>query len=135
MAKSQSRYVCQSCGEAFLRWEGQCRSCGSWNSLVETLVRETPRPRIAGRPSAGAAAAGRTATRSPVSLTDVADADLPRHPCGIGEFDRVLGGGLVPGSLVLVGGEPGVGKSTLLLQVAAGLAAGQSGSGGWVLYA
>jgi DNA repair protein RadA/Sms len=70
----------------------------------------------------------------PVPLTEVSDVDLPRHPTGIGEFDRVLGGGLVPGSLVLVGGEPGVGKSTLLLQAAAGLAARGPGEG-WVLYA
>lgn len=128
MAKTQSRYVCQSCGEAFLRWEGQCRTCGSWNSLVETLVREPSPSRLAAR---GVTASGERA----VPLGDVADEDLPRHPTGIGEFDRVLGGGLVPGSLVLVGGEPGVGKSTLLLQVAAGLAAAAASAGGWVLYA
>ncbi len=128
MAKTQSRYVCQSCGDAFLRWEGQCRTCSAWNSLVETLVREPSGPRITPR---GATLSG----ERPVALTDVADEDLPRHPTGIGEFDRVLGGGLVPGSLVLVGGEPGVGKSTLLLQVAAGLAAAAASSGGWVLYA
>jgi DNA repair protein RadA/Sms len=124
VAKTQSRYVCQCCGEAFLRWEGQCRSCGSWNSLVETLVREPARPHAgaATRPNGAGA---------PVRLADVAEVDLPRHATGIGEFDRVLGGGLVPGSLVLVGGEPGVGKSTLLLQVAAGIA----GRAGEVLYA
>ncbi len=130
VAKTQSRYICQSCGEAFLRWEGQCRTCGTWNSLVETLVREPTRPRVAGR---GVALAG--TGDPPVPLADVADVDLPRHPSGIAEFDRVLGGGLVPGSLVLVGGEPGVGKSTLLLQVAAGLAAAAGANGGWVLYA
>jgi DNA repair protein RadA/Sms len=129
MAKSQSRYVCQTCAESFLRWEGQCRNCGSWNSLVETLVREPSRPRIAALRggSLGAAVA--------VPLRDVADHDVPRLPTGVGEFDRVLGGGLVPGSLVLVGGEPGIGKSTLLLQVAEGLARVAGPAGGWVLYA
>lgn len=113
--KSTSRFVCQSCGEDFLRWEGQCRSCGSWNSLVETVVRAPGGARggrapIAVRPGA-----------EPVALAAIGEADIPRLATGLGEFDRVLGGGLVPGSLVLVGGEPGIGKSTLLLQVAAGL--------------
>ncbi len=115
MARPQSRYVCQSCGEAFLRWEGQCRGCGAWNSLVETLVRDGP---AAARRPSGAAAP------EPVSLANLVDQQVARLPVGIGELDRVLGGGLVPGSLVLVGGEPGIGKSTLLLQAAAGLAAG-----------
>jgi DNA repair protein RadA/Sms len=119
--------VCQNCGEAFLRWEGQCRSCGVWNSLVETLVREPAHP----RPPAAPSPAG---VGVPIALADVADADLPRLSAGIREFDRVLGGGLVPGSLVLVGGEPGIGKSTLLLQVAAGLAT-SGGAGSGVLYA
>ncbi|HVA88134.1 MAG TPA: DNA repair protein RadA [Candidatus Saccharimonadales bacterium] len=131
MSRSQSRYVCQGCGEAFLRWEGQCRNCGAWNSLVETLVREPSHPR--------AAAAG-SALRRPqraASLRDADDAiDRPRAASGLSEFDRVLGGGLVSGSLVLLGGEPGIGKSTLLLQVAAGLAeAAARANGGWVLYA
>jgi DNA repair protein RadA/Sms len=125
MARPQSRFVCQSCGESFLRWEGQCRACDGWNTLVETVVRERSRTeRIGPRsPSTGAAA--------PVDLVAIADADLPRLPLGIDELDRVLGGGLVPGSLVLVGGEPGIGKSTLLLQAAAGLTRGGLG----VLYA
>jgi DNA repair protein RadA/Sms len=123
VARPQSRYVCQSCGEAFLRWEGQCRTCGAWNALVETVVRDGPsssRSRIGAGPAA-----------TPTPLSALADADVPRLPVGLGELDRVLGGGLVPGSLVLVGGEPGIGKSTLLLQAAAGLAAG----GRPVLYA
>ncbi len=129
MAKSHSRYVCQACGDAFLRWEGQCRTCGAWNTLVETVVREPAR-------SARAASAATAAARSaPVSLGSVAEADLPRLAVGIGEFDRVLGGGLVPGSLVLLGGEPGIGKSTLLLQAAAGVAARIALAGGHVLYA
>ncbi|HEX5823819.1 MAG TPA: DNA repair protein RadA [Candidatus Limnocylindrales bacterium] len=116
--RPQTRYVCQACGESFLRWEGQCRSCSAWNSLVETQVRTTPR-------AARVAPAGGSGTRggaAPVTLADVGEPDQPRLAVGIPEMDRVLGGGLVPGSLVLVGGEPGIGKSTLLLQAAAGIA-------------
>jgi DNA repair protein RadA/Sms len=123
VARSRTRYVCQTCGDAFLRWEGQCRTCGAWNSLVETVIRE---------PSKAAAAARRSdAGGTPVALIEIGDQEVPRLLVGIGELDRVLGGGLVPGSLVLVGGEPGIGKSTLLLQAAAGIGTG----GGNVLYA
>ena len=115
VARPTSRFVCQGCGEAFLRWEGQCRNCGAWNSLVETVVRDTPRAARAG------AGAGRSTGPRPIALSDIGESDLPRLATAIGELDRVLGGGLVPGSLVLVGGEPGIGKSTLLLQAAAGL--------------
>ena len=118
MAKPQSRYVCQSCGDAVLRWEGQCRACGAWNSLVETVIRE---PTKSTRPSARPGLAGASSAQA---LGDVGEADLPRLTVGIGELDRVLGGGLVPGSLILLGGEPGIGKSTLLLQAAAGLVRG-----------
>ena len=122
MARVQSRFVCQSCGTAVPRWEGQCRSCGEWNTLVETVVRDEPRRRPVAVPAGG----------TPVPLSHAADAPAEiRRPVGIGELDRVLGGGLVAGSVVLLGGEPGIGKSTLLLQVAAGVA--EDGSG--VLYA
>ena len=128
MARPRSRFICQSCGESFLRWEGQSRACGGWNTLVETVVHEPSR-------SDRAIARGTTSrSASPAGLAAIADADLPRLRVGIGELDRVLGGGLVPGSLVLVGGEPGIGKSTLLLQVAAGLTRGPAG-GIHVLYA
>jgi DNA repair protein RadA/Sms len=131
MARVQSRYVCQSCGAAVLRWEGQCRTCGEWNTLVETVVRDEPR-----RPSA-VALAGAGAT--PIPLSHPEAAAEARRPVGIGELDRVLGGGLVAGSVVLLGGEPGIGKSTLLLQVAAGVAGGgpraADGAPGGVLYA
>jgi len=115
--RPQTRYVCQSCGEAFLRWEGQCRACSAWNSLVETQVQSTPRTVRATAAARGFRSDGVT----PVALADVGEPDQARLPVGIGELDRVLGGGLVPGSLVLVGGEPGIGKSTLLLQAAAGI--------------
>ena len=123
MSRSRTRYVCQTCGDAFLRWEGQCRTCGAWNSLVETVVRETSKATsVAPRSDGGGIA---------VSLSQTGEEELPRLLIGIGELDRVLGGGLVPGSLVLVGGEPGIGKSTLLLQAAAGIATAGAG----VLYA
>jgi DNA repair protein RadA/Sms len=128
VAKAPTRYVCQSCGEEFLRWEGQCRSCAAWNSLVETIVHAPARTT---RRTTHADATPSVA----VSLSDVGESALPRLPVGISEVDRVLGGGLVPGSLVLVGGEPGIGKSTLVLQAAAGLAVGAGTTGGWVLYA
>jgi DNA repair protein RadA/Sms len=123
VARAESRFVCQTCGASYLRWEGQCRSCESWNTLVETVVRVPSR-----------ADEARAATRVvragpvPVALAGSAEPPVPRILTGIGELDRVLGGGLVPGSLVLVGGEPGVGKSTLLLQAAAGVAAGVAAS-------
>jgi DNA repair protein RadA/Sms len=125
VARAQSRFVCQSCGASVLRWEGQCRTCGDWNTLVETVVRESPRPRAiqTTHPTGGAVPA-------PLGAA-VTDEDELRRPVGIGELDRVLGGGLVAGSVVLLGGEPGIGKSTLLLQAAAGVAA----SGATVLYA
>ena len=128
MARPQSRFVCQSCGESFLRWEGQCRACDGWNTLVETVVREPSRSE---RATTRRASAGATV---PEGLADIVEADVPRLSLGIGELDRVLGGGLVPGSLVLVGGEPGIGKSTLLLQAAAGLTRRPDG-GAHVLYA
>jgi DNA repair protein RadA/Sms len=129
VAKAQSRYVCQSCAETFLRWEGQCRACGEWNSLVETLVREPSRSTRAVSRAPAQAGVGA------IALADLREAGVPRIPVGIGEIDRVLGGGLVPGSLVLVGGEPGIGKSTLVLQAAAGVAAGLGDERGWVMYA
>jgi DNA repair protein RadA/Sms len=130
VARPQSRYVCQACGESFLRWEGQCRACGAWTSLVETLIREP-----AGGAHRRANAAAVAGAARPVGLGSVTKDELPRIPLGIGEFDRVLGGGIVPGSVILVGGEPGIGKSTLLLQAAAGLAGTLAAAGGWVLYA
>jgi DNA repair protein RadA/Sms len=115
--RAQTRFVCQSCGESFLRWEGQCRACSAWNSLVETQIRTEPR--AVSRVVVGGGSPRSTATR----LVDVGEPERPRIPAGIGELDRVLGGGLVAGSVVLLGGEPGIGKSTLLLQAAAGVAA------------
>ncbi|MEA2674431.1 MAG: hypothetical protein QOI92_1623 [Chloroflexota bacterium] len=125
MARAQSRFVCQACGADYARWEGQCRSCAAWNTLVETVVTARQRPaRGAARGSAGAGP-------QPVALSAPSDGPTERLRTGLAELDRVLGGGIVPGSLLLIGGEPGVGKSTLLLQVAGGVAT----QGAGVLYA
>ncbi|WP_299392999.1 DNA repair protein RadA [Pelagibius sp.] len=121
MAKTQSRYVCQECGAVSAKWAGRCESCGAWNSLSEEVVEKTP---------GGLSGAGRSAQRLAFVDLQSRSPAPPRLTCGIGEFDRVTGGGLVPGSAVLVAGDPGIGKSTLLLQVAARLAAGDKGVGG-----
>ena len=114
MAKAAPRFVCQSCGTAHVRWSGRCEACGEWNSIVE----ETGRDSLPGGLGRSERKAGR-----PVELLGLegSEAPLPRRRTGILEFDRVCGGGLVPGSAILVGGDPGIGKSTLLLQVAAAL--------------
>ncbi|HEX9837316.1 MAG TPA: DNA repair protein RadA [Alphaproteobacteria bacterium] len=112
MARAAHRYVCQECGAATNRWAGRCDACGAWNAIVEEAGGEAP-PRALkgakGRPLAFASLAG-------------APTGVSRFATGIAEFDRVVGGGLVPGSAVLVGGDPGIGKSTLLLQVVSALA-------------
>jgi DNA repair protein RadA/Sms len=106
MAKNTA-YVCQSCGHEALRWAGQCSGCGEWNTLVEA-----PREAPAAATGAGRRRAKGSAAR-PVALRDVSAPAVERLKTGIAELDRVLGGGLVPGSLVLLGGSPGIGKSTL----------------------
>lgn len=117
-ARVKSTYRCSSCGHEEQKWHGRCPGCGQWNTLVEERV-TTAKTSARGRPAPGARTAGRA-----TAITEIDGADLPRRALGIGELDRVLGGGLVPGSLVVIGGEPGVGKSTLLLTVAKRLAAG-----------
>jgi DNA repair protein RadA/Sms len=122
MARAETRFLCQACGASFLRWEGQCRSCAAWNTLVETVVRN---PARAERATAAAARnGGGSGAVEVVRLAEIGEPAVDRIPTDIRELDRVLGGGLVPGSLVLVGGEPGIGKSTLLLQAAAGVVHG-----------
>jgi DNA repair protein RadA/Sms len=118
MPTVRSVYVCQQCGAESPKWAGQCPSCAAWNTLVETVVtRAAPAARARERASAAGAA--------PVEpIANVSSAEATRLTSGIGEVDRVLGGGLVPGSIVLFSGDPGIGKSTLLLQVAARLASG-----------
>jgi len=121
MARAETRFVCQACGASFLRWEGQCRSCAAWNTLVETVVRSAARGSDAKAGTGRTPRAATSAGAEVVRLSAIVEPAVPRIPTEIRELDRVLGGGLVPGSLVLVGGEPGVGKSTLLLQAAAGV--------------
>src|SRR4051794_21043396 len=124
MAKSKIRtqFLCNTCGSVHLKWMGKCPDCGTWDSLEEYKA-PTPDARAAAvAPGNGTGDLARGGEG--LSLAEIDEADTPRRPTGIGEFDRVLGGGVVPGSAVLVGGEPGIGKSTLLLQVAHELAAG-----------
>ncbi|HTW11939.1 MAG TPA: DNA repair protein RadA [Solirubrobacteraceae bacterium] len=116
MASSRSVHVCTACGHESPRWAGQCPGCGEWNTLVEE---------VRARPQAGARATGQRASGAvrPVALGSVQAEEHRRLSTGIGELDNVLGGGLVPGSLVLIGGSPGVGKSTLTTMALANLAA------------
>ena len=111
MPKSYTQYVCQQCGRTVARQLGRCPQCGAYNSLVEEVVTQ-PAPAAKGRPH------GLTGTSTPRRLTEIDSLTEKRLPLSIGEFARVLGGGIVPGSIVLIGGDPGIGKSTLLLQVA-----------------
>ena len=115
MAKTRTRYVCSNCGSAQPKWMGRCPDCGEWNTLVETIVQEA----APGRPQATAVAGGGA---GPQPLPDIPADGYERIPVPIGELSRVLGGGIVPGSVVLISGDPGIGKSTLLLQLCDALA-------------
>jgi DNA repair protein RadA/Sms len=115
MAKISTKYTCQSCGSSFARWMGKCEQCGAWNSLVEEIVTV----------SAGVGKAKPNAGRRPTKLGEIETKRLPRISSGLAEVDQVLGGGIVPGSIILLSGDPGIGKSTLVLQVAARLAASE----------
>ncbi|MDH3368630.1 MAG: DNA repair protein RadA, partial [Gemmatimonadota bacterium] len=107
MPRNRSVYRCAECGAEHPRWAGRCDSCGEWNTLVEEPVRRARKP-------GDRLGAGVPAGAEPVLLSRIASERLHRWPTGLAEFDFAVGGGLVPGSLVLVGGEPGIGKSTLL---------------------
>ena len=111
MAKAKTAYVCNDCGSDYRKWQGQCTDCGAWNSLAEVKLGPSPSNRSANFEGYAGAAGSTVKTLADIDLQDV-----PRFSSGAGEFDRVLGGGLVPGSVVLIGGNPGAGKSTLLLQ-------------------
>lgn len=113
---------CTECGHVQNKWAGQCPGCGVWNTLVESV--EDAQPAARGGRYSGFAGAANLSAAEPVSLASVEAEDIHRTPCGLEEFDRVLGGGLVPGSAVLIGGDPGIGKSTLLLQTIAALSLG-----------
>lgn len=107
MARAKKAYVCSDCGAYSVKWQGQCPDCDAWNSLTQTTLASGSAAKIKGP--------------EPTILANLTEDTGLRYPSGFGEFDRVLGGGLVPGSVVLLGGDPGVGKSTLLQQVAAQL--------------
>jgi DNA repair protein RadA/Sms len=115
MARVKTAFFCTDCGNETPRWQGQCPACSAWNTLVEEPSQRSRTGRGAGVASAAALSA------APVRLADVTGAETTRWSTGMRELDFVLGGGVVPGSIVLVGGEPGIGKSTLLLQAAARL--------------
>ena len=116
MAKQKTAFVCNECGSDYSKWQGQCNDCGSWNSLQEIRL---------GTQAKGGAAKVKGYAGVSAQLLDLSEVDVaqvPRFSTGIGELDRVLGGGLVPGSAILIGGHPGAGKSTLLLQLMCSLA-------------
>jgi len=113
MAKVKTIYVCQACGGTSAKWQGQCPTCQAWNTLEESIAETPSAPRFQGL--------AQSILRQ--KLATIQAEDLPRLPTGIEEFDRVLGGGLVPGGVVLLGGDPGIGKSTLLLQALAQMSA------------
>ena len=113
MAKAAEHFVCQSCGAAHGKWSGRCASCGEWNTISEEATREAP-PKGLGK--------GKGRVLDFRKLNEHGETEGPRTISGLGEFDRVCGGGLVPGSAILIGGDPGIGKSTILLQVVARLA-------------
>ncbi|HRC27537.1 MAG TPA: ATPase domain-containing protein, partial [Alphaproteobacteria bacterium] len=117
MAKAARQFVCQECGGVSSKWAGKCEACGAWNAMAEEAVESSPwtgakNPKTRGR-------AGTVAFSD---LRDENAAPPPRCQTGIAELDRVTGGGFVPGSALLIGGDPGIGKSTLLLQAACALA-------------
>jgi DNA repair protein RadA/Sms len=114
MARNKNSYQCEECGARLTKWAGQCSECKSWNSIVEIRSEPAPGARYAGY-------AGQ-AVNEVVGLEQVGETNVARMQTGVGELDRVLGGGIVPGSVILLGGDPGIGKSTLLIQLVAALA-------------
>ena len=114
VAKREQSFVCQNCGAAYGRWQGKCDACGEWNTISEEGAERSP--------PVGPGRAARKGRRFALEALTGAAHDAPRLPSGVAEFDRVTGGGFVRGSVLLLGGDPGIGKSTLLIQVAATLA-------------
>ncbi len=112
VTKQKSIYVCQNCGYETVKWYGRCPDCGEWNTLSEEVRQQvsTSKPK-----SSAAASSTRSATVA--KLSEISSDDSQRYRTGVGELDRVLGGGIVAGSVTLLSGDPGIGKSTLLLQI------------------
>lgn len=121
MAKAKSAFVCTECGAEYSKWQGQCSSCREWNTLSEVRL-GSARPHAPASSTTGRSGYAGLVSREVIDLGEVDLTEVPRLSSTFGEFDRVLGGGLVPGSAVLLGGNPGAGKSTLLLQTACKLA-------------
>ncbi|MFC2076509.1 DNA repair protein RadA [candidate division KSB1 bacterium] len=118
MDKTKTRFFCGQCGAESIKWQGRCPNCGEWNSLVEERVAPTSKSSPKGYSAVSVDPDGYR-TEGAVPLSQVTNVTEERHRTGLGEFDRVLGGGLLPGSLILVGGDPGIGKSTLVLEALA----------------
>lgn len=116
MAKSKTRYVCQGCGASYGKWAGKCENCGTWNSLLEQAVEETGKSAVA-----RAGVSGKELKAEAIGKIK-ADEVSGRYGTGFSDFDEVMGGGILPGSVILLAGQPGIGKSTLLLQVASRIA-------------
>src|SRR5690554_4971543 len=114
MAQLKTTYICQECGAQSPKWMGKCLVCNGWNTFVEEVVEKK---------KAGVSMAATYTGNQPLTLENITTEEMVRIDVGIAEFNRVLGGGMVPGSVVLLGGEPGIGKSTLVLQMALGLKA------------
>src|ERR1700752_753580 len=115
MSKTKTTYFCQSCGAQTAKWAGKCNSCGEWNTIVEEIVhKDTKNNRL----QVFSSNKQNGASNKPIKLQEIGNFEYPRIPVAGKELTRVLGGGIVPGSLVLFEGEPGIGKSTLMLQLA-----------------
>ena len=121
MPKSKTAFVCNDCGADYGKWQGQCSECSAWNTITEIRLGPASTGKTVQRGGRGGYAGTRAEVRV---LKDIDLVDVPRFSSGFTELDRVLGGGLVPGSAILIGGHPGAGKSTLLLQTLCHLAAG-----------
>ncbi len=114
MSKNKQNYKCEACGQRLGKWSGQCPECREWNCVVEAASESRPTGRFGGY-------TGQLSSEVK-NLSNVGQSTVDRMAVGVGELDRVLGGGIVPGSVILLGGDPGIGKSTLLIQLVAALA-------------
>ncbi len=112
MAKVKTTFACQSCGSTYAKWQGKCTACGEWNTIVEEVIEKQEKGEVDWRERQ------ESSSGKPRKLREVEVGESYRIDSGDSELNRVLGGGITPGSLVLMGGEPGIGKSTLLLQLA-----------------
>ena len=115
MAKTKTQYICSECGYTSPKWMGKCPGCGQWNKMTETVTAPSKIPASSSAVREVSFAAH--VRQTPKKIGEITINSESRYTTGIGELDRVLGGGIVKGSLILVGGDPGIGKSTLLLQI------------------